>query len=298
MRLIAKHFLVFGLLAKGGGARPGYVRLLPYAIRQWRSFSLILLLTLGSSLVTAMQPWPMKVLIDFGLKKDTLPTPLHNCFDAVGLPATQSIIILVAALGSLSLFAISSAVDAGLTWGWAVAGQGMVFRLTADLFHRLQRLSLSFHRSRSVGDSLSRLTVDTWAIYGLASSVLIFPLQQAFLLVTVGVVAFRFDRQLALISLALAPLLGAASVVFGCRLKRRAQRARQTQSELASFVQQTLSAIPIVQSYGMERRNGERFREVSNGLVHWSQRGALINSCYGLVSGLINAAGMSFSGNL
>src|SRR3989442_15880726 len=98
----------------------------------------------------------------------------------------------------------------------------MVFQLTADLFHRLQRLSLLFHSRRSVGDSLSRLTVDTWSIYSLTAGLLTSPLERIVLLATVGTMALRLDRNLAIISLAMAPLLGASGVYFGRRLKSRA----------------------------------------------------------------------------
>ena len=43
-------------------------------------------------------------------------------------------------------------------------GQRMVNDLRSDLYQHLQRLSLSFHVNRQVGDLLYRLTADTYAI--------------------------------------------------------------------------------------------------------------------------------------
>src|SRR5262249_21186095 len=141
-------------------------------------------------------------------------------------------------------------------------------------------------------DSLSRLTVDTWSIYTLAASVLISPLRQAIMLVTVGGVALRLDARLALISLGMAPLLAMSSHYFGIRLKRRALGMREAQSRLTAFVQQVLSSIIVVQCFGMEARNRRRLEELSGEVVHWSQRGALVDSGYGMANGLITTAGM------
>jgi ATP-binding cassette subfamily B protein/subfamily B ATP-binding cassette protein MsbA len=271
----------------------GYFRLLPYALRQWRSLSAIIVLTIASSAIAALQPWPMKILVDYGLRHDPLPLRLRGFLEALSLPQAPSILIFTAALASLALFATSSGLDAGLTWVWAMAGQRMVFGLATDLFHRLQRLSLLFHSRRSVGDSLSRLTVDTWTIYSLTTDLLVAPVQRMFTLLAVGTVALRLDRQLGWTSLAMAPLLGASSLYFGRWLKKRALATRQAQSRLTSFVQQTLSAIPVVQCFGTEARNRRRFQDIAGEAVLWSQRGALINSGYGMANGLITTAGMA-----
>ncbi|HEY2017232.1 MAG TPA: ABC transporter ATP-binding protein [Bryobacteraceae bacterium] len=252
-----------------------------------------MLLTVAGSALAAVQPWPMKILVDYGLRHETLPPALRQFLDALSLPAAPAILILAAALASIGLFAVNTGVDVALNWAWAVAGQRMVFSLTSDLFHRLQRLSLLFHSRRSVGDSLSRLTVDTWTIYSLTAGLLVAPIQRIFTLLAVGSIALRLDRQLGWTSLAMAPLLGASSLYFGRWLKARALATRKAHSRLSSLVQQTLTAIPAVQCFGTESRNRRRFEEIAGEAVEWSQRGALINSSFGMANGLITTAGMA-----
>jgi ATP-binding cassette subfamily B protein/subfamily B ATP-binding cassette protein MsbA len=279
--------------------RPRYLGLLRYALQQWRGLLLLILLTSASSALVALQPWPMKVLVDSGFGGQPLPTGWQDALDFLQLPLSAAVIIVSVAFARIGLFAIGSAVDAGLTLGWTVTGQKMVFRLTSDLFHRLQRLSLLFHGRRTVGDSLSRLTVDTWSIYTLTANLIVTPLQEVMLLLTVGVVALRLDRTLGMIALGMAPLLALSSIYFGRRLKSRATRAREAQSRLASFVQQTLSSIPVIQSFGTESRNTQYFRRLAEDVTSLSQRGALISSSYGMVNGLITTSGMAvilFSG--
>src|SRR6266851_4893790 len=150
--------------------RARYSRLIPYILGQWRRLLLIVILTLGTAVTTALQPWPMKILVDYALGHSALPPQLRWL---TGLVDPSAIVLtILAALASMAFFAISSLLDAGLTWMWSVTGQSLIFGLTADLFHRLQRLSLLFHRRRTVGDSLERLGTDTWCIYSLTDALL------------------------------------------------------------------------------------------------------------------------------
>src|SRR5262249_50746838 len=128
--------------------KSSFRRLLPYAVKQWRALSLIALLTMAGSALTAAQPWPLKILVDYSLKGLPMPAALRGLLDSLGLPVSPAVLVLASALGSVGLFGINCALDGALTLLWAVAGQRMVFALTFDVFHRLQRLSLSYHSHR------------------------------------------------------------------------------------------------------------------------------------------------------
>ena len=241
-----------------------YCRLLPYITRQWPSLVLIIALSAVTSLVTALEPWPMKILVDCALSGNSLPELIRPALESLPLTPSPAVLILAATLCSLGLFALNSTLQVGLTWAWSVAGQRMVNELTVDLFHRLQRLSLLFHSRRAVGDSLSRLSGDTWCIYSLTDRLLA-PGQQAILLATTGMVAWQLDRELAALSLGLAPLLAVSSIFFGRKLKRITRLSREAQTRLLSFVQQTLTSIPVVQAFSTEDLNRQRFRHLQRG---------------------------------
>jgi ATP-binding cassette, subfamily B, bacterial len=269
-----------------------YRRFLPYALREWRALSLIALVTFIYSVFSAAQPWPLKILVDHALKGITVPPALQSALNFLGLPASPAVLILFSAFGSIAVFAIYTALDSALTMLWTVAGQRMVFGLTRDLFHCLQRLSLSFHNRRTVGDSLSRLTVDTWSVYTMTTTVLVSPVRQAIVLATIGGVAWRMDRQLALISFGLAPLLALSGRHFGGSMKQRALGMREAQSRLTAFIQQVLSSIIVVQCFGTEVRNRRRLEALSKEIVRWAQRSAIVNGSYGLANGIITTTGM------
>ena len=125
----------------------------------------------------------------------------------------------------------------------------MVYNLADDLFRKLLRLSLIYHTRTSVGDSISRLTGDTWCVYTFVSGFLMAPVHQIFVLVSVSAPAFSLDRYLAWVSLGMAPLLVLSSTYFGSRLKIRPRQSRQADANLLSFVQQMLTAVPVVQAF-------------------------------------------------
>ena len=267
-----------------------YRRLVPYLLCQWRGLLAILVLTGFTSVAAALQPWPLKILVDHALGHAPLPGWLGSAIERLGASPSVPLLLFLAALGSLAVFALANALDAGLTWAWTVTGQRMVYSLAADLFHHLQRLSLLFHARRSTGDLLNRLTSDTWCVYSLTDGLLT-PAYHIMQFLTVGTVAWMLDRRLAGLSIAMAPMLAFSSFYFGGKLKRRARLSREAQSRLVSFVHQTLSAMPLVQAFSTERANQERFQNLADDAVGLSQRGALLTSAYGLVNGFVLTLG-------
>jgi energy-coupling factor transporter ATP-binding protein EcfA2 len=268
-------------------------RLLRYMVQQWPGLGLIAALTACTSLAAALQPWPMMVLVDYALGTHEVPEAVSGLLARLGLASTPPVLVGAAALASLGLFALTSLVDAALSLTWTRTGQRMVYDLAGDLFQRLLRLSLVFHGTRNVGDSLTRLTADSWCVYKVAIDVLATPGQELMTLATVGSLAWALDPTSALLSLAVAPAMVGSTVYFGRPLKWRARRSREAQAGLLSFVQQTLTAIPLVQAFGAERRNERRFRSLAASLIHEGQQVMLVRSVSGLATGLISTAGVA-----
>ena len=169
----------------------------------------------------------------------------------------------------------------------------MIYALAADLFARLQRLSLLYHVNRSPGDSLSRLTEDTWCVDSVVRSLLLAPAQNLLTLCAVSAVAFSLDPGLTVLSLAVAPVLGVGTFFFGRRMKQTKREEREARTSLISFVHQTLGAIPVVQAFGSEWRNLTQFRQASATAVAAVQRDRLVNAGYALFHGITVTAGVA-----
>ncbi len=267
-----------------------YLSLLRYPLQQWRTLVVILALTAGTSATAILQPWPIKILVDYALGQASVP-PVRWLLDDFNLSLTPPLLVVIAAVSSLGLYTLGATLDTGLNWAWSAAGQGMVYELAESLFYRLQRLSLLFHSQRTVGDSLSRLTGDAYCVYTLSSALLISPVQHLLTLATISIVAWNLDPSLTLLSLVVAPVMGGSALVFGARLKRRARLNREVQSRLTSFVHQTVTAIPMIQAFGRESFNTRQFEHLGADAVVLLQRETLLRSTYSLANGSITTVG-------
>jgi len=263
-----------------------YKPLSKYILRQWPSLLLILLLTGISSAASALQPWPLKLLVDYALGSEAVPEAVRQSLEALSVGITPVVLIVVAACSSLGLFVLQSALDVILSWSWTSAGQRMVFDLAADLFHRLQRFSFVFHVRQGIGESLSRLSGDTYCVYSLAHGLLVGPAHQILVMGTMGIVAWRLEPTLTAVTLVTVPALAASALFFGERLQRTTSVTREAETRLMGFVHQTLSAIPIVQAFGTRLLNRRTFQRLAADATVATQKGSLFSNVYGMVNGL------------
>lgn len=258
--------------------------LMPYFRQQSGRLVALVVMSGLFSAVTVLQPWPMKLLVDYALGDGEA---LGDSELAGWTPASM---IWAAAGATLGLFLINVLLDVVVSWTWMATGQGMVYDLAADVFKRLLSVPFPLQR-RGVGDCLERLSGDTWCVYSVASDLLVAPLQNALTLTGVVIVAWQLDPLLTVVSLISAPVVAGSVVWFGPKLKRRAKQGREIRSDLASFVHQTVTSIPLVQAYGAEGRNQEYFESMVDDVVTITQRGVLVNKSFSLLNGLAAAGG-------
>ena len=76
-----------------------YIRLLPYVRRQWPALSIILLLALIAAPVAALMPWPLKILVDYGLVErvsyNTIPPKVEYSLSNEGHEFREAILPLL-----------------------------------------------------------------------------------------------------------------------------------------------------------------------------------------------------------
>jgi ATP-binding cassette subfamily B protein len=268
-----------------------YRRLLKYARPHRGLFVGIGVLTLASSGLAVLQPVPMKLLVDHVLGDRELPPALRSFLDAVSIHAGTGGLLAAIVLAGLVLFALQSLLNVGLTRAWTVGGRSMVYRLAEDLFSRLQRRSLLHHAHHPVGDTMGRVTADSWCVYQLADTLLFSPVHALLTVVLMVTAMSRLDATMTMLSLVLAPLTVAASFLAGKPLRAAAKLKREIEARIQSHIQQTLTGIPVVQSFVQEEREQERFRRFADAAIAAQQRSTLVGSINSLSSGLIATLG-------
>ena len=139
---------------------PGLCRwALGYAWRRGWALVVVLLTLLLRVGIDLLKPWPLVFLVDYVLMGKSSALAARVAEALPGSPTTHGL-ILWSVGATIALFLFSWAAGLANAYASISLGQRMVYDLAAELFGRLQRVSLRYHSRRPVGDSLRRLTKD------------------------------------------------------------------------------------------------------------------------------------------
>jgi ATP-binding cassette subfamily B protein len=170
-------------------------------------------------------------------------------------------------------------------------GEKLVLGLRARLFRHAQRLSLLYHDSRGATDSAYRIQYDAQSIQWIMTDSIPSLATAVVTLVGMVYVTFRIDWQLALVAMTVSPFLFVSAWAYGRRLRPRWIKVKQLDSSALSVVQEVLGSLRVVQAFGQETREGERFVRRSGESVQNRIRVAIIEGGFALLIGLITATG-------
>jgi ATP-binding cassette, subfamily B, multidrug efflux pump len=146
-----------------------------------------------------------------------------------------------------------------------IAGQRMMHDLRMKVFTHLQGLSVTFFDKNPVGRLVTRLTNDIQNVHEMFASVLIYLAKDILLLAGIIVVLFYFNRELALVSLAVLPLIFIITLLFSRRARDAFREIRQRIAQMNAFFQENFSGIQVVQLFQREKENELRFERINRG---------------------------------
>jgi ABC-type multidrug transport system fused ATPase/permease subunit len=259
--------------------------------RQWRLVSLAfagMFLHIGTGLLA---PWPVAWIIDHVLEGEPLPVALGFLETwAAGDRAR----LLAPLAASVVLITLVNATAAYLHRYFAeAAGQSIVADIRARVFAHLQRLSLSFQSSWQSGDVVLRMTDD---IRDLKTVLVEFPLKALqWSAWVIGVTAFLAwkDWRLAGLAWLLVPVLVAFTVRFGAGVRKASKTKRQKESDVASIVSENVLAMSLIQAYGREGTEKDRF-DVGNTASLEAETSAIrLSKLFKRVADILVAIGMA-----
>src|SRR5712692_2759217 len=210
------------------------------------------------ALLTALRPWPLKIVLDYVLAGRHTRVPLLGHWLDSHSPDRMQ--VLYGACAATLLIALSTGL---LTYFFTRTmgdiGQRFVFQLRCRMFAHIQRLSLRFHDRQRIGDLTTRFTADINAIQDVVANGSILLTSNACLLIAMLVIMFWLNWKFALAALSVAPLLFWTVFRYTGRIKLAARMARRSDGVLASVAQETLSSIRIVQGLAQEQQQDDRF---------------------------------------
>lgn len=211
-----------------------------------------------STMAGLLKPWPLAVIVDSVLGSKPLPAWL-------AWASAWNRGVLLGALGCavLALYAGQGAFAAWQNYSSIRIGLRGLVRVRTEVFRWLQHLSLRFHQGRSQGDLIYRLSWDTFAFQTLFQQGIFTLLGASLSLVLMLVVMWKMNPLLAAVALLFLPLLGLSMKFLGSGMSRRSLAAHQADSQITSSIQQTMAALPLIQSYNRQEHEQERFEALA-----------------------------------
>jgi ATP-binding cassette subfamily B protein/subfamily B ATP-binding cassette protein MsbA len=264
------------------------VHLLRYARPHWRTIvflSATMLVDIGLELA---RPWPLKLVIDNVLGHQGTPPVLASVLPGSASPQG---LLAWAVAATVLIFLLGTLSSTLYNYFSLRIGQKMVFDLASDLFAHLQRLSLIFHSRRALGDTIQRVTGDSYCISTLVTDALIPAVQAVVMLGAMFVVMWSLEPMLTIVALGVLPFLGITIRYLARPIKDRARESRDYEGELTSVVEQTLGAVPAVQAFTREKHEQQRFRHYADLTVLSYLRSTLAGIWLEVFSGIVTTIG-------
>ena len=219
-----------------------------------------------------LPPWLIKVIIDDVIqaqRTDLLPWVLGGLVLAYGLKNT---------LNSLRIRFNN------------ILEQRVIFHLRQQVFHALQRLSISFYDNRSTGEIMSRVMSDTEHVERIFIDGLEGMLTAFLTLVGITILLFALNWKLALLALIPIPILLVSAIIFSKKVHGYYHEIRKKSADLSAYLQDALSGIRETMGFNRHEHECARFDQKSQTVNKSTLKAMFLWSVY--------SPGMIFVGTL
>jgi subfamily B ATP-binding cassette protein MsbA len=224
-------------------------RLLPYLRPYWPVLALGGVLALLVSGAEASIAWLVKpAMDDIFLKRDVA-------------------MLRIIPLALLGAYLLKGAGRFGQSYLMASVGERVIARIRRELYAHIQSMPLAFFASLHSAELMTRVVTDVNRLARLSSTVLVMAVRHVGTIVALMVVMFVREWVLALIAIAVFPLVGVAVRAIGRKLYKINRRTQQKIAELNVVLQESFTGSKIVKAFGRERLEQERFNGVNDRLL-------------------------------
>jgi len=198
----------------------------------------------------------------------------------VAIPA-HDMHVVIACTAFLFLALVAEFVTSyGQTWLTSLLGQRVMRDLRMEIFEHLQRLSVSFFDRNPAGRLITRVTSDVETLNELFTSGVVSGLGDLFTLVAISVAMLIMDWRLALASFAVIPFVVIVSGLFRKGVRDTYRDIRVRLARINSFLQERLTGMRIVQLFGQEKREAQRFDELNRSHLEVNLKSITIYALY------------------
>jgi ATP-binding cassette, subfamily B, bacterial len=202
---------------------------------------------------------------------------------------TDALYMIVGAFAvSVLLYGVASYAQTYLV-GWV--GQRALQDLRERIYTHLQAMSIGFFTRNRPGVLISRLTNDVQALDSLVTDGVVTLFSSTLTLIGVVAILLLLDVPLALVTFLTFPLLAIASLVFRIASTGAYRLTREKIANITAYLQETLSGVRVVRSFGQEERHVDRMSDLNEENRVANLRTVYLNAAYFPAVELLSAIG-------
>jgi len=222
-------------------------------------FALLALVTTAAA--TLAIPWRFKVIVDEAFGGTSTPEDIGHAFQYLLM------IVVILGIGTAMRFYFVS---------WL--GERVVADIRLKVQRNLLRLSPGFYEENSPKEISSRMTSDTAIIETVVGTTVSVALRNMLTGIGGTLLLLYLAPGLTIGLLIGIPLVIAPIVFFGRKIRAVSRTSQDRIADVGAYVTEVLSAMKIVQSFGQEHREGERFAVVVEGTFETARRRIMLRA--------------------
>ncbi|MGH9536430.1 MAG: ABC transporter ATP-binding protein, partial [Terriglobales bacterium] len=237
-------------------------RLMKRLLQYLRPYKWPVGISLASILIKAGADVLGPYLVAIEIDRYLVPVPRRTPFDSF-LSTNPYVGIAQIAAMYVGLIVLSFLLDYLQTYFMQWAGQMVMFDLRKQIFRHLQHMHIGFYDKNPVGRLVTRVTSDVDALNDMFTSGVVSIFEDVFVLAGITAVMLCMNWKLALITLAVLPLIAIATKIFRDKVRDSYRRIRTAIARINAYMQEHVSGMVVLQLFNREKRAFNKFSDVN-----------------------------------
>src|SRR3989338_2101714 len=227
-----------------------------------------------------------------GMPKLSLLDKLH--LPQIDIPSIQFSTVLVPFV-VVGVFLLRGTFEYISRYQMSVVGLRAVRKIRDDLYAHLVRLSMGFYSKGRTGELMSRTMHDVNVIQAGVTDVFVDLVKQPMVLLFQIPLVFFWGGPLALIALAVFPIVLIHIVFLGRRLRKTERKIQEQVANIHSEMQETFSGMNVVKAFNMERYEVRKFEGIHKNVFNFLKQSMRIMIIQRPLIEVIGAVGIAFA---
>jgi ATP-binding cassette, subfamily B, bacterial len=210
----------------------------------------------------AVSTWIGKRIIDDGIIAKNIPALTRYIYEYGALILIQA--------GSVFLFIYMA----------GFLGERIRYDLRKMMFNHLQALSLNYYSKTPIGWIMARITSDTERVADLVTWGFVDSTWGIMSIATSMVFMFIINWKLALVVLAMVPILLYIAIEFRKHILGEYRNVRKLNSKIVGSFNENITGVRVIKALGREKENLDEFKGLTGKMYHSSYRAAWLSALF------------------